>query len=128
MKSFTIPALLIGVAQAIVFLNDIPVDAYYDVGTDFVLEWEPEDTTDTFQLTISTFLKDPILVNPDQSSFPIYDYKDIKVVLDEAVSFSDGSFTWPIETVDGRTGEEYWYSFGVEYGTTYEIPRSFHVQ
>lgn len=84
MKFFAIPVLLAGVAQAINFLNDIPVDGYYKAGTDFVLEWTPEARTDTFQLIISTFLKDPILTNPNQGQFPIYDFKTINVVLDRS--------------------------------------------
>lgn len=82
MKLLAIPALLAGVAQAIQFLNDIPVGAYYDPGTEFVLEWKPEDRTDTFQLTITSFLTDPILVNPGQSQFPVYDFKEMDIVLD----------------------------------------------
>ncbi|KAI1781481.1 hypothetical protein F4818DRAFT_399121 [Hypoxylon cercidicola] len=128
MKLLTIPALLAGAAQAIQFLNDIPVDAYYAVGTPFVLEWVPEDRTDTFQLTVSTYLSEPILLNPNQSQFPEYDWKFENIILGEAVKFSDGSFTWVVEPVDGRTGDGYRYSFSVHYDTTTESPRSFHVQ
>ncbi|KAI4862593.1 hypothetical protein F4820DRAFT_16978 [Hypoxylon rubiginosum] len=128
MKLLAIPALLAGVAQAIQFLNDIPVGAYYDPGTEFVLEWKPEDRTDTFQLTITSFLTDPILVNPGQSQFPVYDFKEMDIVLDEAVKFSEGSFTWLVEPIDGRTGGDYYYSFRVAYETTTESPRAFHLQ
>ncbi|XXH04043.1 hypothetical protein Hte_010454 [Hypoxylon texense] len=128
MKFLAISALLAGAAQAIQFLNDIPVGAYYSPGTEFVLEWEPEDRTDTFQLTIASFLTTPIITNPGQSQFPEYDFKVEGIVLGEDVKFSDGSFTWLIEPIDGRTGDEYYYSFQASYATTTESPRAFHLQ
>ena len=34
----TLPALIAGPAQAMTFTNDIPVNSYYEVGSEFTLE------------------------------------------------------------------------------------------
>jgi hypothetical protein len=83
-KLLAIPALLAGVAQAFQFMNDIPVDAFYEEGTGFVFEWAPETRTDTFNLTIDSFLAEPILVSPNGGPLgsPLYDYQGKDVVLD----------------------------------------------
>ncbi|KAI1371817.1 hypothetical protein F4677DRAFT_449995 [Hypoxylon crocopeplum] len=120
MKLLAIPALLTG-AGAIKILTDIPYNSTFEVGSEFVLEWEPEDRTDTFKLTMNTFLVAPILVYPG----PSYDYQDRNIVLDDAVKFSDGNYTWVIGPVDGRTGYEYWYRFGIQYSNTYVYPKPF---
>lgn len=82
-KLLALPALLAGAAQALHFTNDIPVDAYYQVGTDFVLTWSPETRTDTFNLTVDSFLANPILVSPNGGPLgsPVYDYKGKEIVL-----------------------------------------------
>ncbi|KAI1177832.1 hypothetical protein F4777DRAFT_166076 [Nemania sp. FL0916] len=126
-KLLAVPALLAAGAQALTWITDIPVDAYYEVGTEFVLEWEPEDTPETFNLTLSTFLSNPILINPIPWSGPMYDFKDITIVLDDSAKLSDGSYTWVVDTVDGRTGDDYYYSFMAQYGYSGSSPRSFHV-
>ncbi|KAI0445080.1 hypothetical protein F4803DRAFT_509348 [Xylaria telfairii] len=129
MRLVAIPAFLAGVAKGINFLNDIPVNAYYEQGTNFVLEWEPEDREDTFKLTLDTFLSNPILVNPGSGWIPpTYDYMTVTTVLDDAVKFSAGNYTWAIENIDDREGGDYWYSFGASYANTYASPRSFHLQ
>jgi hypothetical protein len=68
-----IPAVLLaGVAQgSITWLNIPPVDAYYEVGTEFVLEWEPQTRTDTFALTLSSYLTNPIYIGPGSGPFPV---------------------------------------------------------
>ncbi|KAF2972914.1 hypothetical protein GQX73_g552 [Xylaria multiplex] len=130
MKLLATSALLAGAAQAIKFLNDIPVDAFYNEGSEFVLEWEPEARTDTFHLTIGSFLTEPILVSPNGGPLgsPIYDYQLKDIVLDDAVKFTEGNYTWLIETIDGRAGEDWYYRFGVSYDNTAGYPRSFHVK
>ncbi|KAI1734649.1 hypothetical protein F4680DRAFT_437437 [Xylaria scruposa] len=128
MKLLAVPALLGGVAKGIQFLNDIPVNAYYEPGTEFVLEWTPEDRTDTFNLTLDSFLANPIIVKPSVGWIPaVLDFKYELTVLNEAVKFSDGSYTWVIDTIDNRTGADYYYSFGARYTNTYESPRAFHL-
>jgi hypothetical protein len=80
---FAIPALLAGAAQAFSFTNDIPVDAYYDEGSDFAITWVPEDRNDTFRLELYTFLVNPIFVgNTGPFGSPVYDYNDTTTVLD----------------------------------------------
>jgi hypothetical protein len=82
-KLLAIPALLAGVVQGLQFLNDIPVDGYYEEGTEFVLEWIPETRTDTFELTLDTFLSTPVYVGPGSWwTGPIYDFMTVSVVLD----------------------------------------------
>ncbi|KAI1108099.1 hypothetical protein F5Y14DRAFT_437412 [Nemania sp. NC0429] len=131
MKLLAIPAaLLAGAAQAIQFTNDIPVDAFYQEGTDFVLKWVPENRADTFKLSIGSFLAEPVLVSPSGGPLgsPIYDYKGVNIVLSEAVKFTDGNFTWPVQTIDGREGFEWFYRFGAEYGFySADYPRAFHL-
>ncbi|KAI1113296.1 hypothetical protein F5Y14DRAFT_225134 [Nemania sp. NC0429] len=125
-----VPALLAGAAHAIHFTNDIPVDAFYEVGTEFVLMWDKETRTDTFNLTIGAFLGEPILVCSGCGPLggPIYDYKDIDIVLDDAVPFTDSNYTWVVETIDGRTGRDWYYRFGATYGYGANFPRAFHVK
>lgn len=83
MKLLALPALLAGVAKGLNFLNDIPVNAYYKQGADFILEWEPEDRMGTFELTLDTFLTNPILVSPASGWIPqTYDYMTVTIVLD----------------------------------------------
>ncbi|KAI0205745.1 hypothetical protein F4808DRAFT_455980 [Astrocystis sublimbata] len=125
-----VPSLLAGVSQALHFTNDIPVDAYYEEGTDFVLTWDKETREDTFKLSVSSFLANPILVSPNGGPLgsPVYDYKGINVVLDEAVKFTDSSYTWKVATQDNRNGSEWYYSFAAEYGFGGDSPRSFHLK
>lgn len=61
MKLLAIPIVLAAVAQAqyLNFLNDIPVNANYTIGTDFVLLWEPQLTTATFTLELSAWNNTP---------------------------------------------------------------------
>ncbi|KAI1757624.1 hypothetical protein F4782DRAFT_546730 [Xylaria castorea] len=132
MKLLAIPVLLAGAAQAFQFLNDIPVDANYKEGSDFVIEWEPENRTDTFRLELYTFLVNPIYVGPPPSPWegPVYDSNDTTTVLDAAAKYSDGSFTWHIDLIDGREGADWYYSFGAQLASVGEVAdyaRSFHV-
>ncbi|KAH8157408.1 hypothetical protein CIB48_g10835 [Xylaria polymorpha] len=129
-KLLALPALLAGAAQALHFTNDIPVDAYYQVGTDFVLTWSPETRTDTFNLTVDSFLANPILVSPNGGPLgsPVYDYKGKEIVLSEAVKFTAQSFTWKVATIDGREGGDWYYRFGATFGFGADYPRAFHVK
>ncbi|KAI0485431.1 hypothetical protein F4859DRAFT_470960 [Xylaria cf. heliscus] len=128
-KLLALPALLAGVAQAVQFTNDIPVDALYKEGTNFVLTWAPETRTDTFNLTINSFLADPILVSHDGPlGGPIYDYKDKEIVLNGAVKFTDQKFTWKVTAIDGRYGLGWFYRFGATYGYGADYPRAFHLE
>lgn len=83
MKLLAIPALLAGAAQAFQFLNDIPVDAYFIEGSDYVIEWEPENRDDTFSLQLYTSLVDPIYVGPSPYPWgpPVYDYNSTTTIL-----------------------------------------------
>ncbi|KAI0487530.1 hypothetical protein F4859DRAFT_510104 [Xylaria cf. heliscus] len=128
-KLLSIPALIAEVAQGLLFTNDIPVGHYYDVGTEFVLEWAPETRTDTFNLTVFSILVDPIIVSPNGGPLggAIYDFKPQTVVLDDAVKFTDQSYTWVITPIDGRTGADWWYSFDASWGYESTSPRAFHL-
>lgn len=46
-------------------------------------------------------------------------------LLINSVNFSDGSYTWVVEPVDGCTGYEFWYRFGLSWSNTYMSPKSF---
>ncbi|KAI0110389.1 hypothetical protein GGR51DRAFT_558036 [Nemania sp. FL0031] len=133
MKLLAISTLLAGAAQAFQFLNDIPVDAYYNEGTDYVIEWAVENRSDTFRLELYTFLVDPIYVGPSPYpwGFPIYDYNDTTTVLNPAAKYSDGNFTWHIDLIEGREGAGWYYRFGAilaSVGEVADYARSFHVQ
>ncbi|KAI4861999.1 hypothetical protein F4820DRAFT_451392 [Hypoxylon rubiginosum] len=125
MKLLAIPALLLTGAGAVKILTDYPYNSTFEVGSEFVLEWEKEigDDGDAFKLTMNTFLVAPIIVEPG----PSYDFNGSDIVLDDAVGFSDGSYTWVIEPVDGRTGYTYWYRFGLQYSGTYVYPKPFFI-
>ncbi|RWA11694.1 hypothetical protein EKO27_g3420 [Xylaria grammica] len=133
MKLLAISALLAGATQAFQFLNDIPVDGYYDEGSDFVIEWKPEDRNDTFRLELYTFLVDPIYVGPSPYPWggPIYDYNETTTVLDAAAKYSAGNFTWHIDLINGREGAGWYYRFGAilaSVGEVADYARSFHIQ
>ncbi|KAI0514977.1 hypothetical protein F5B22DRAFT_211247 [Xylaria bambusicola] len=130
MKFLALPALLAGAAQALTFTNNIPVDSYYKVGSEFTLEWLPETRTDSFRLEVSSFLAEPILVSPSGGPLgsPIYDYKSQTILLDDAVKFTDGSYTWVIEKIDGRTGGDWFYGFSASWEYGGSSPRSFHLE
>ncbi|KAK5630618.1 hypothetical protein RRF57_006333 [Xylaria bambusicola] len=85
LKVLAIQALLAGAAQALFgFTNDIPVDAYYDEGSDFVITWDPQDRNDTFRLELYTSLTNPIYVGPGSGPWgiPVYEYNSTTTVLD----------------------------------------------
>ncbi|KAJ3579622.1 hypothetical protein NPX13_g943 [Xylaria arbuscula] len=132
---FLLPlALLAGAANALFgFTNDIPVDAYYDEGSDFKITWTPQDRNDTFRLELYTFLVDPIYVGPSPYpwGFPIYDYNETTTVLDAEAKYNAGSFTWHIDLIEGREGPDWYYRFGAQLGTVGEVAdyaRAFHIQ
>ncbi|KAF2969160.1 hypothetical protein GQX73_g4400 [Xylaria multiplex] len=130
MKLLAIPALLAGAVQGLHFTNDIPVNSYYEVGTEFVLEWVPEARTDGFRLQLSSFLSEPIYVGPPTGPWtgPQYDYKSQTVDLDLAVPFAAGNYTWVVEPWDNRTGSGWFYSFAAYWDLGSASPRSFHLK
>ncbi|XXH04129.1 hypothetical protein Hte_010541 [Hypoxylon texense] len=121
-KLLVIPTLLAG-AGALKILTDYPFNSTFEVGSEFVLEWEMEDRDegDTFELTMSTYLVTPIFI----PAGPTYDFNDSNIVLDNSVNFSDGSYTWVVTPVDDRTGYEFWYRFGFSWSNTYVSPKPF---
>ncbi|KAI0175748.1 hypothetical protein GGR52DRAFT_327540 [Hypoxylon sp. FL1284] len=128
MKFALVPALLAGVAQGFLyFTTDIPVDSYYDVDTDFTLEWEPEDDPGTFELRISSYLVNPIISTTPYGEQTV-DFQSQSTVLSTTVKFSDGKYTWNIEPIADRTGGDWWYDFEASYDYTLDATRSFHLQ
>lgn len=83
MKFLAIPTLLAATAQAasLAFTTDIPVDGFWTIGTDFVLEWKAYDATatDTFKLTISAWNRTISGYSPGPFGIqiPTYDTKEI---------------------------------------------------
>ncbi|KAI0113614.1 hypothetical protein GGR51DRAFT_19169 [Nemania sp. FL0031] len=130
MKLLAIPALLAGVAQSINFTNNIPVNSFFEVGSEFVLTWSPETRTDTFRLELFSFSDTPILVSPSGGPLgsPIYDYQSRTILLDEAVKFTDGNYTWVVNTIEDRTGSSWYYGFGAYWDLGAASPRSFHLK
>ncbi|KAI3319641.1 hypothetical protein HD806DRAFT_508638 [Xylariaceae sp. AK1471] len=134
MKFLIISALLATAAQAVdlAFLNDIPVDGNYTIGTDFVLEWKPYNAaaTDTFQLQLSAWNNtvSGYYPGPFGSQLPAYD--TIEIVLDDAVKFVDGHYAWSIKPIDEKgvwKGPGFYYSFTAHWTNTWDSPRSFHI-
>ncbi|KAI4868377.1 hypothetical protein F4820DRAFT_445040 [Hypoxylon rubiginosum] len=110
----------------------LPSGAYVGEGTDLVVKWNPEDRTDTFRLTLETFLTTPIIMKDGMND--VWNFEQIYHVLNEQVNFTDGSFTWPVEVIDSREGETYLYTFSTAYDyqnghyTSYSGTLNFHVQ
>ncbi|KAI0546117.1 hypothetical protein F4679DRAFT_575626 [Xylaria curta] len=135
MKSLVASALLATVAQAVslTFLNDIPVDANYKIGTDFTLEWKASGAqpTDTFQLSLfatNTTIK-------GYSPWGEAEYDSRNIILDGTVKFVDGLYSWPIKPIDEKgewKGPGFYYSFSTQWtdadgDIVGESPRSFHI-
>lgn len=61
------------------WITDIPVDASYEIGFEFALEWVPQDTTETFKLKLGAFNNTPsgYYSGPFGVQLPIYDSKDM---------------------------------------------------
>ncbi len=80
MKVLAIPALLLPGTGAVKILTDYPYNSTFEVGSEFVLEWEKEDRDegDTFELIMSTYLVLPTFT----PSGPAYDFNDGNIVLD----------------------------------------------
>ncbi|KAI0186597.1 hypothetical protein EV127DRAFT_411091 [Xylaria flabelliformis] len=131
MKFLAFSALLAGAAQAqsFGFSNDIPVGAVYKIGTDFVLTWGPQTRTDTFNLTVSSGLANPIVVDPHGGPYgsPIYDFKGKTIVLNGHVKFTDQKYTWKVAPIDGRQGDDWYYSFAAAWENEATGPRSFMI-
>ncbi|KAI1179897.1 hypothetical protein F4777DRAFT_574722 [Nemania sp. FL0916] len=136
MKFLGALALLASGAHAslgIGFTSDIPVDAFYKIGSNFALEWKAYDAsaTDTFELSISAWNSTPSGYTPGPfgSQIPVYDTVD--VVLDSNVKFLDQKYLWPVNPIDGNgifVGEEFYYSFTAHFGLTWDSPRAFHIE
>ncbi|KAI0541437.1 hypothetical protein GGR58DRAFT_498237 [Xylaria digitata] len=126
MKLLAIPALLAGVVQGFGFTNNIPVNAYYQPGTELMLTWTPEARTDTFELHVFSFLVHGIYISPQRNSpYIFYDYNSSTVVLGKAVSFTTGNYTWLIELIDGRAGPDWYYAFSATWYLRSTCPRAF---
>ncbi|KAI0439036.1 hypothetical protein F4803DRAFT_532811 [Xylaria telfairii] len=136
MKFLIVPALLATAAQAAVnlaWLNDIPVDGNYTIGTDFILEWKPYDAkpTDTFQLSLSAWNKTVkgYYTGPFGEQIPEFD--SMEILLDDAVKFVDGMYSWTIKPIDDKgvwKDSGFYYSFTAHWDLTWESPRAFHIQ
>jgi hypothetical protein len=83
-----VPALLAGaaLAQPPNFTNDIPVNAFYEIGSDFELTWSETGTPGTFQLSMSAWNNTPYgtYAGPFGVQLPAYDTREF--VLDGALS------------------------------------------
>ncbi|KAI0158232.1 hypothetical protein GGR57DRAFT_459584 [Xylariaceae sp. FL1272] len=131
MKLLTTPALLAGVAvaQPPNFTNDIPVDAFYTIGDDFVLTWSETGISGTFELSVAAWNSTPYgyTTGPFGSSIPEFDTRNIKL---DTVAYADGAYTWTVEPANGDEvwqGEEFYYSFSASYPYGGESPRAFHI-
>ncbi|KAI0409189.1 hypothetical protein F4802DRAFT_239733 [Xylaria palmicola] len=136
MKLLAIPAAFAAAAQAasLAFLNDIPVDGNYTIGTDFVLEWKAYDATpsDTFQLSVSATNNTPSGYIPPYWPWQPgqYTYDSLEIVLDDAEKYVDGSYTWTIKPIDEKglwKGQGFSYSFAARVPNSSDFPRSFHI-
>ncbi|KAI1173098.1 hypothetical protein F4777DRAFT_581304 [Nemania sp. FL0916] len=120
LKLLAIPTLLAGATHAFGFWNQIPIDAYYPEGSDFLIQWTPDaNRTDTFRLELYTFSNDTGNIN------------ETTTVLNPAAKYSDGNFTWHIELIEDRSGPEWWYRFGAQLSTIGEVAsyaRAFHIE
>ncbi|KAI8634990.1 hypothetical protein F5Y19DRAFT_132712 [Xylariaceae sp. FL1651] len=128
-----VPALLAGaaLAQPPNFTNDIPVDAFYDIGSDFKLTWSETGTPGTFQLSMFAWNNTPYGTTPGPfgSQLPAYDTRE--AVLDEAVPYSAGSYVWKVTPAEGDEawqGSGFNYDFEASYEWGSESPRSFHIK
>ncbi|GAW18083.1 hypothetical protein ANO14919_075540 [Xylariales sp. No.14919] len=123
MKLLSIPALLAGAAQAFSFVNDYNYGSYHTAGSNFVISWEEiRPGTDTFKLELATYL---VKALPGPLG-PEYNFTSFD--LDGAVRLSDGNYTWPIEIVQGREGENWFYAFIAFADDQFIYSREFHVQ
>ncbi|KAI0514607.1 hypothetical protein F5B22DRAFT_224651 [Xylaria bambusicola] len=111
--------------------TDIPVDADYVIGSEFVLSWVPQDTTETFKLYLGAFNNTPsgYYTGPFGAQLPIYDNKGM--YLNEAVPFSDSEYRWDVQAVDPKwKGDGFYYRFTAEFENPLyasSSPRAFHV-
>jgi hypothetical protein len=60
----------------------IPFEGNYTIGTDFVLEWEPQVTTDTFILTLTAWNNTPRGYYSGPFGVQLPDYDTIEITLD----------------------------------------------
>ncbi|KAI0454081.1 hypothetical protein F5B21DRAFT_504770 [Xylaria acuta] len=128
-----VPALLAGtaLAQPPNFTNDIPVNAFYEIGSDFELTWSETGTPGTFKLSLSAWNNTPYgtYTGPFGVQLPAYDTREF--ALDEEVPYSDGSYVWKVTPAEGNTawqGGGFNYGFSASYEWGSESPRSFHIK
>ncbi|KAI1183983.1 hypothetical protein F5B17DRAFT_413859 [Nemania serpens] len=113
------------------WITDIPVDASYEIGFEFALEWVPQDTTETFKLKLGAFNNTPsgYYSGPFGVQLPIYDSKDM--YLDDTVPFSAGVYRWDVQAVNPTwKGDGFSYRFTAEFENPLyasSSPRAFHV-
>ncbi|KAI1424554.1 hypothetical protein F5Y12DRAFT_751417 [Xylaria sp. FL1777] len=122
MKLLAVYALFAGAAQAFTFVKDYNYASYHTVGTDFVISWEIENKSDTFRLELATYL-----VKPKSGITGPY-YNSTDSVLSDTVKYTDGSYTWPIELVEGREGADWFYAFIAYADDEFTYSQDFHVQ
>ncbi|KAI1361563.1 hypothetical protein F5Y08DRAFT_314319 [Xylaria arbuscula] len=113
------------------WITEIPVDGNYTIGSEFALEWVPQDITETFKLRLGAWNNTPsgYYTGPFGAQLPIYDSKDM--YLDEAVPFSAGIYTWDVQSFAPTwKGEGFYYRFTAEFENPLyasSSPRAFHV-
>ncbi|KAI1289081.1 hypothetical protein F5Y03DRAFT_401294 [Xylaria venustula] len=105
MKLLAIPALLAGATQAFEWINDYNYESYHTVGDEFTVHWVPETwRNDTFKLQMTSGLYKPT----SGVTGPFYNFTSIDLA---DVKYSDGTYTWTVETIDDRVGTKWLYSF-----------------
>ncbi|KAI1346522.1 hypothetical protein F5Y01DRAFT_19441 [Xylaria sp. FL0043] len=136
-KLLAIPAVLAGIAQSrpteiqarqdtCPFTTVVPDNAYYQVGDNFVLEWNPDKLPPgTLTLQVYSSLVKPIITGYGTNIFgqtvPIYDYQLASKQLGSH-DLKDRSFTWPVEILGNATGPDYVYALSGYYTVIYNYP------
>ncbi|KAJ8123938.1 hypothetical protein ONZ43_g229 [Nemania bipapillata] len=122
MKLLAISSLLAGAAQAFQWVNDFNYASYHTVGDNFTIHWVPEARDDTFLLQLTSSLYQPT----SGITGPYYNFTSIDLA---DVKYSDGAYTWTVNTIDGREGTKWFYSFLAYYADeSFFYSRDFYVQ
>ncbi|KAI3320179.1 hypothetical protein HD806DRAFT_507949 [Xylariaceae sp. AK1471] len=113
------------------FTNDIPVDAFYEIGSDFKLTWSETGYPGTFKLSTLAWNNTPYGTQPGPfgSTVPAFDSRE--AVLDEAVPYSAGSYVWKVTPAEGDEawqGSGFNYDFEASFELGGEGVRSFHIK
>ncbi|KAI0550390.1 hypothetical protein F4679DRAFT_583635 [Xylaria curta] len=137
MEVLTIAALLAGIAQSrpteiesredtCPFTTVVPDNADYQVGSNFVLAWNPDKLPPgTIDLQVQSSLAVPIITgygtNIYGETIPIYDFKVAAKKLGSP-NLEDKTYTWPVEIIGNATGPEYVYLISGYYTIQYNPP------